>query len=95
MNKSDLINIVAAQAEINPTAAQQIVDLVFDSMAEALVIGDRIEIRGFGTFTAKNYGAYDGRNPKTGATIMVPKKRMPFFKVGHELKLRVNHENAD
>jgi integration host factor subunit beta len=60
-------------------------------MTEALQRGDRIEIRGFGSFTSKSYEAYTGRNPRTGETIHVPAKRLPFFKVGKELKERVDY----
>jgi integration host factor subunit beta len=65
--------------------------LVFEQMTEALRRGDRIEIRGFGSFTSKSYDAYTGRNPRTGETIHVPAKRLPFFKVGKELKERVDY----
>jgi integration host factor subunit beta len=68
-----------------------VVNLVFDQMTEALKRGDRIEIRGFGSFTSKSYDAYTGRNPKTGDPIHVPAKRLPFFKVGKELKERVDY----
>jgi integration host factor subunit beta len=67
------------------------VNLVFDQMTEALRRGDRIEIRGFGSFTNKSYEAYTGRNPRTGQTIHVPAKRLPHFKVGKELKERVDY----
>lgn len=90
MNKSDLIEQIAEKCKISPKIAAEVVDLFFDSMSEALQRGDRIEIRGFGSFISKHYGAYEGRNPKTGAKIMVPEKRLPFFKVGKELKKRVD-----
>jgi integration host factor subunit beta len=60
-------------------------------MTQALKRGERIEIRGFGSFTSKSYDAYTGRNPRTGETIHVPAKRLPFFKVGKELKERVDY----
>lgn len=90
MNKSDLIERIADKCKISPKIAAEVVDLFFDSMSDALQRGDRIEIRGFGSFISKHYGAYEGRNPKTGAKIMVPEKRLPFFKVGKELKKRVD-----
>jgi integration host factor subunit beta len=62
----------------------------FDSFIEAMLEDERIEIRGFGSFVNKNYGAYVGRNPKTGEKIRVPRKKLPFFKVGKELKQRVD-----
>lgn len=90
MNKSDLIEIVAEKSNISIKEASEVVNTVFGSMTDALVKGDRIEIRGFGSFINKNYGSYEGRNPKTGETIHVGSKRLPFFKVGKELKQRVN-----
>ncbi len=90
MNKSDLILELAQKCEIPPKIAAEVVDLFFTNMADALQRGDRVEIRGFGSFVSKLYGAYEGRNPKTGARILVPEKRLPFFKVGKELRKRVD-----
>lgn len=90
MNKSELIDILAEQAKITRKRAEAVVNLIFDSMTETLVKGERIEIRGFGSFTAKDYDSYTGRNPRTGETIQVAPKRLPFFKVGKELKERVD-----
>ncbi len=90
MNKSELIDILAEQAKITRKRAETVVNLIFDSMTETLVKGERIEIRGFGSFTAKNYDSYTGRNPRTGEAIEVAPKRLPFFKVGKELKERVD-----
>jgi len=67
-----------------------IVDKIFDSIKDGLVSGDKIEIRGFGSFKVKEHGARKGRNPKTGEAIDIPAKKTPFFKVGKELKERVN-----
>jgi integration host factor subunit beta len=67
-----------------------LVNVIFDSMEATLRRGERIEIRGFGSFEIRNYRAYEGRNPRTGATVNVRPKRLPFFKVGKELKERVN-----
>ncbi|MCJ7663467.1 MAG: integration host factor subunit beta, partial [Desulfobacterales bacterium] len=63
---------------------------VFDEMVKALKTGDRVEIRGFGSFVIRNYGSYQGRNPKTGVTVSVLPKKLPYFKVGKELKERVD-----
>ena len=71
-------------------ARQQIVNLIFDSMSQALIDQDRIEIRGFGSFMVKDYKSYMGRNPKTGEVIQVNEKKLPFFKVGKELRERVD-----
>jgi integration host factor subunit beta len=91
MNKSELVEKLAERAKITKKRAEQVVNLVFDQMTEALKRGERIEIRGFGSFTSKAYDAYTGRNPRTGETIHVPAKRLPFFKVGKELKERVDY----
>ncbi|MBK6690056.1 MAG: integration host factor subunit beta [Deltaproteobacteria bacterium] len=91
MNKSELVEKLAERAKITKKRAELVVNLVFDQMAQALKRGERIEIRGFGSFTSKAYEAYTGRNPRTGETIHVPAKRLPFFKVGKELKERVDY----
>lgn len=90
MNKSELIEAVAAKAKITKKRAEDVVNLIFDSMVDAIAKGDRIEIRGLGSFVVKEYGAYVGRNPRTGESIQVEPKRLPFFKVGKELKERVD-----
>lgn len=91
MTKSGLIESLAAQL---PHLAQRdlevVVNTMFDAMTEALAVGRRIEIRGFGSFSVRSRRARQGRNPKTGELINVPAKRVPFFTVGHELKERVN-----
>lgn len=89
MKRSELIEQLAAQKGISTKRAEQVVSEIFDAMGEALIAGERIELRGFGTFTVKEYGAYQGRNPKTGHAIDVKPKKLPFFKVGRELKGRV------
>jgi len=86
MNKSDLINVVCEKANVSKKKAKDAVELVFQLMADAILREDRIEIRGLGSFTVRRYGAYTGRNPKTGESISVPPKKLPFFKVGKELK---------
>ncbi len=91
MNKSDLIEQLAERSpRLTRKKAEVIVDLLFQSLWEALVRGDRIEIRGFGSFQNKHYEAYVGRNPRTGETIQVSAKKLPFFKVGKELKAKVD-----
>ena len=90
MNKRDLIEQLADENGLSRLNSKKVVDLFFKSMAGALAQGDRAEIRGFGAFTVKEYRAYEGRNPKTGETIAVKPKKLPFFKVGKDLKERVN-----
>lgn len=90
MTKADLINKVAAKAGITRVKAEALVNTIFDTMIEALMKNDRIEIRGFGSFVNRKYDAYKGRNPRTGEIINVDEKILPFFKVGKELKDDVN-----
>ena len=90
MNKSDLIEALSEGEDLTRTKAEEVVNLVFDEMTNALVAGDRVEIRGLGSFKVKSYGKYTGRNPKTGKKITVKAKKSPFFKCGKELKERVD-----
>lgn len=90
MTKADLINIVADKTKMQHKQAEMVVNLVFDMMTDALKKDDRVEIRGFGSFVNRSYGSYQGRNPKTGEVVQVPPKRVPFFKVGKELKEMVD-----
>lgn len=90
MNKSELVEALSIEKNLTYKKAEQIVSLIFDSMSQALVDNDRIEIRGFGSFMVKDYKAYTGRNPKTGEIIQVNEKKLPFFKVGKELRERVD-----
>lgn len=90
MTKSELIESIATRANLTKDKAALVVNTIFDGMVEAMSRGERIEIRNFGNFVVKNYKAYTGRNPKTGELVEVPAKRMPFFKVGLELKRRVD-----
>ena len=90
MNKSDLIAALADKENLTEKQATETVNLIFDGFTDTLKKGDRIEIRGFGSFCMREYGAYTGRNPKTGKTVDVKQKKLPFFKVGKELKKMVN-----
>jgi integration host factor subunit beta len=94
MNKAELITKVSEKANVTQKVAKVIVDTLFDGMKESLEKGERIEIRGFGSFVVRNYGGYKGRNPKTGEIVDVPPKKLPFFKVGKELKEMVNTGGA-
>jgi len=86
MTKSELIDAVAQRTKITKSRAEQVVNCVFNAMTAALENGEGIEIRGFGSFTVRHYKSYHGRNPRTGKPVPVPEKRLPFFKVGKELK---------
>ncbi len=89
MTKADLIEAISEKANITKTKADIVVNIIFDSMAEALKNNDRVEIRDFGSFEVRHYEAHKGRNPKTGDVIDVPQKRLAFFKVGKNLKIKV------
>ena len=90
MNKSQLIEALAKAENLALKKAEEVVNTVFGGMEDALIQGDRVEIRGFGSFKIKHYKGYQGRNPKTGEVIHVSNKKLPFFKVGKELKERVD-----
>jgi integration host factor subunit beta len=90
MTRSNLIERVSGRFRIPRARAEQIVTLIFDSIEQALKLDERIEIRGFGSFEVRHYDGYVGRNPRTGETTPVKPKRLPFFKVGRELRDRVN-----
>ena len=90
MNKSQLVTALAEELEFPIALSSGIVTTILDSMTDALAAGDNIEIRGFGSFTVRHYGSYIGRKPKTGEKIEVKPKKLPFFKVGLELKKAVD-----
>jgi integration host factor subunit beta len=90
MNKIELIQALKDSNHLSKSEAERIVALFFDKMADALVQGDRVEIRGLCSFFVKKYGTYTGRNPKTGEKVKIKPKKLPFFKVGKELKDRVD-----
>jgi integration host factor subunit beta len=86
MTRSELGVALANRQEMTQKKAEEVVVTIFDAMAEALGQGDRIEIRGFGSFAIREYRPYTGRNPKTGESIAVKPKKLPFFKAGKELR---------
>lgn len=90
MNKSGLISALSERENLTEKNASEIINVVFDGFTDTLKKGDRIELRRFGSFTVRKYGAYTGRNPRTGKKVQVGSKRLPFFKVGKALKERVN-----
>jgi len=90
MTKSDLIDHLCEAEKMPKGRAELLINAIFDCMEASLRRGERIEIRGFGSFEIRNYRAYEGRNPRTGSAVSVKPKRLPFFKVGKELKERVN-----
>jgi len=91
MNKSHLVELLAKTENLKLKTAEDIVNTVFKEMEKSLIRGSRIEIRGLGSFKIKQYDSYNGRNPKTGKIIKVEGKKLPFFKVGRELKYRADN----
>ena len=91
MTKSELVEkLVEASATLSRKESEMVVNLIFDSMCDALKKGEKVEIRGFGSFTIREREAREARNPKSGDVVKIPAKRTPFFKTGKELRERVN-----
>jgi integration host factor subunit beta len=90
MNKLELAQTLSTTTDISKTEATKIVNLFFDQMANALEKGDRVEIRGLCSFYAKEYEGYTGRNPRTGETVEIAPKKLPYFKCGKGLRERVD-----
>ena len=93
MNKGDIVEALNTKNGFTREKAENVIDLFFGEITNALVRGDRVEIRGFGSIFVKHYDAYKGRNPKTGESVVVKEKRLPFFRCGKELKERVDAIN--
>ena len=94
MTKSDLTKALAKELNLSSRKSEDIVNTVFNMMSKALAGGGRIEIRGFGAFSVRQYGGYTGLNPKTGEKIAVKGKRLPFFRAGKEFKEGVDGKPA-
>lgn len=90
MTKADLVEKVAQETEMTKKDAEQLVEIVFDSIVGSLNKGEKIELRGFGSFRVRERDARKGRNPKTGAAVNIPAKRVAYFKPGKELKELIN-----
>lgn len=90
MNKSGLIEVLSKEINLAKKKAEELGDVVFNAMSQSLINGERVEIRGLGSFVVKQYDGYLGRNPKTGEKIQIPPKKLPLFKVGKDLKERVD-----
>lgn len=92
MTKSELVDkIVEANVMLTRKESELVVNIVFDSMCDALKKGEKVEIRGFGSFTIRERDAREARNPKSGAVVNIPAKKVPFFKTGKELRERVDN----
>ena len=92
MNKAELTETVRQETGLKKDHATEAVKILFDAMSDALAGEDRVEIRGLCSFFVKEYGSYNGRNPKTGQPVRVKPKKLPFFKCGKELKERVDSQ---
>jgi integration host factor subunit beta len=92
MTKAELVEDVARAAELTKKDAERLVEIVFESIIETLNQGEKIELRGFGSFRVRERGARRGRNPKTGDPVNIPAKRVPYFKPGKELKELINDD---
>lgn len=90
MTKADLVERVAAESKMTKKDAEQLVEIIFDSIIESLNKGEKIELRGFGSFRVRERNARQGRNPKTGESVKIPAKRVAYFKPGKELKDIIN-----
>lgn len=90
MNKSELIETLSARYGLSLKKSEDVVNTIVDALTKALQAGERIEIRGFGSFVVNEYKGYRGRNPKTGEAIEVKPKKLPFFKVGKELREKIS-----
>jgi integration host factor subunit beta len=91
MNKMELIAMMKNEHRLSKKDASAVVELFFEKMSAALAKGDRVEIRGLCSFYVKGYKSYQGRNPKTGESVHIAPKKLPFFKCGKELKERVDY----
>jgi len=92
INKSDIVQLLSENIDISVRKADMIVDKFFEILSETLSSGNRIEIRGFGTFEVREYAGYTGRNPKTGEEMVFLPKKLPFFKPGKDFKEKVNRK---
>ncbi len=90
MTKADLVEKVANEAEMTKKDAEQLVEIIFDSIVSTLNNGEKIELRGFGSFRVRHRNARKGRNPKTGVAVSIPAKRVAYFKPGKDLKDLIN-----
>jgi integration host factor subunit beta len=95
MTKAELVEEVARAAELTKKDSEVVVDEVFKNIIQALNRGEKIELRGFGSFRVRQRDARRGRNPKTGAPVDIPAKRVPYFKPGKELKELINDKEID
>lgn len=92
MTKSDLAEKLAERVDLNKQQAEEVINIFTNSIIEALARGEKVEIRGFGSFRVRYRAAKEGRNPKTGEKVQVPTKKVPFFKTGKEFREMVDNK---
>ena len=95
MTKADLVEAVARATELTRGDAELLVEIALEGIIEALNRGEKVELRGFGSFRVRERGARRGRNPKTGAGVEIPAKRIPYFKAGKELRKMINEDSKE
>jgi integration host factor subunit beta len=95
MTKADLVERVAREADMTKKDAEQLVEIIFDSITDTLNKGEKIELRGFGSFRVRERNSRKGRNPKTGDSVAIPAKRVAYFKPGKELKELINRQDGE
>ena len=92
MTKAELVEQVADKIQLTKKQTEAVVNILLNCITEALSKGDKVELRGFGSFRIRNRNPREGRNPKTGDTVQIPAKRVPFFKAGKELREMVDSQ---
>jgi DNA-binding protein HU-beta len=92
MKKADLVDAITSKTGVGKVHVEQVIEEVFEQLTQAMTRGERVDLRGFGTFNVKDSAARTGRNPQTGEAIQIPARRVPGFKAGKELKERVNNK---
>ena len=90
MNKSELTAAISEELNFSIPQSASVMSTILETMTDALVRGEPFEIRGFGSFVVKQYGSYEGRNPKTGKKVQIKPKKLPHFKVGKDVRMKVN-----
>ncbi|PJA77245.1 hypothetical protein CO151_00100 [bacterium CG_4_9_14_3_um_filter_65_15] len=90
MTKAELVELIAQETGVSKKDTGIVVNLIMENIGKALVAGDKVEVRGFGSFKVKSRNSRQARNPRTGESVSVPAKRVPFFKASNELKARLN-----
>lgn len=94
MTKAELVEKVSTKINLTKKDTERVVNIVFGSIIQALARGDKVELRGFGSFRVRSRESRDGRNPRTGDTVQIPPKKVPFFKAGKELREMVDSKPA-